>query len=257
MVNVHGTPKRMRDLEVGDKVLTGKNTYQPIYAFGHRDSKNSIDFIKLSFGKSYIELSKEHLIYLHGKFAAVRADTVKEGDMLLQGSEPTKVTKVSKVHKKGMYAPLTSDGTIVVNGVKASTYVAFHTMSSNEEIKVRGVALPFVHQDLGSHWGMSPLRIACTLVRSDSSLCQGEHDTIDGYNPYVAWGKSMIEWTEQQTPIFQVLFFYAVICVLLAFYGLEIMVMGGGMPLVQAILFAGVYVGFMNVFKRSPAKKTV
>lgn len=247
----------MRDLKVGDMVRTGKNIYQPIYAFGHRDIKNSLDFIKLSFGKSSIELSKEHMIYLHGKSAAVRADTVKEGDMLLQGNMPTKITKVSKIHKKGMYAPLTSDGTILVDGVKASTYVAFHTKSSTEEIKVRGVALPFVHQDLNSHWAMSPLRIACTLMGSDCSFCQGEHDTIDGYNPYVAWGKSMIEWTEQQTPIFQVLFFYAVTSVLLAFYGLEIMLMGGGNPLVQVALFFGACLGCTKVYKRSAAKKTV
>ena len=50
---------------------------------------------------------------------AVRAEQVSVGDML--GDK--KVTSIISTKSTGLYAPITYDGSIVVNGIKSSCYV--------------------------------------------------------------------------------------------------------------------------------------
>jgi hypothetical protein len=47
----------MNDLEVGDKVLTGKNNYEPIYSFGHKHKTAFADFIWLQTDKTSLTLT--------------------------------------------------------------------------------------------------------------------------------------------------------------------------------------------------------
>lgn len=251
----------MRELQVGDRVLTGKNTFEPVYAFAHRDTKRSLEFIRLSMdGSNSIELSKEHFIYVNGKVA--RTDMVKVGDLLLLDGSPTKVTKISKVNKKGMYAPLTASGTIFVNGVKASTYVALHStaQSDSEKIKINGVTVPFIDQDLGIHLTILPLRVACTWTGSSLVFCQGAHDTEDGYNPFVAFGIGVLDWAQDQLVILQVFMLLAALCFFLLACAIEacVLMVASANPFGLLLVFISVKGIFNKMFIcEYPTKKVV
>lgn len=231
--------KKMMDLTVGERVRTGDNTFEPVYAFGHRDVDNKLDYIKLSIGKSEsIELSKEHLIFANGK--ATRADNVKIGDILSKDENPTEVTKISKIqNKKGMYAPLTAGGTIVVNRVLASTYVALQSesLSNTADIKIGGITLPFLDQHSAIHLVISPLRIICGMSRSSLGVCQGEYDNDDGINAYVAWGMDTIAFMEQQPVLIQVLVVLFSLVASLALGFFETVVLGAGPLVIRLAVF--------------------
>lgn len=241
---------------MGDNVLTNSKTgaFQPVYAFGHSDPVGQIEFVRLSFGEDKkqqsIELTPDHMIYLHTKSTPVRADNVKVGDFLIQSGSPSQVTHISILSKKGMYAPLTAEGTIVVNSVLASTYVALGKLSDTADIKIHGVALPFLNQHSGIHLAIAPLRMACTLTGSSLDLCLGASDNLDGINPYVAWGMDTIWWGEQQAAIVQVFLLYAAASIFLVVSLLEGALLGVGaapVPLVQLILS----LAFVALFTRN------
>lgn len=255
--NGHFTTKPMKDLQVGDSVLTNSetNTFQPVYAFGHNDPMGHLEFVELSFGKQQsIELSLDHMIYLYGRSAPVRADMVQIGDRLIQNGHPSEVTSISSLHKQGMYAPLTASGTIVVDGVLASTYVTLHKKSDTEEIKVNGMVLPFVNQNFAMHIAVAPLRMACTLTGSSLGVCKGEYDNLEGYNPYVAWGMEVIQWGEQQAAFVQVFLVYAAVVAFSLFGFLESVVMGPAF-LAQLVWFL-VSVAFVPQVLRGASKKS-
>ena len=64
----------------------------------------------------------------------VYASEVEVGDRLLQrageGVEEVQVVRVEEVEEEGAWAPLTTEGTLLVDGVLASCYASFpHTLS--------------------------------------------------------------------------------------------------------------------------------
>lgn len=80
-----------------------------------------------------------------------------------------KVTKISKISRLGFYAPLTQDGTIVVNDILASTYVGMDGDKDGAEIG--GVCLVSYHTI--SHWWISPNRLICNSIAS-MDVCKNE-----------------------------------------------------------------------------------
>jgi len=56
----------------------------------------------------------------------IPAATVKTGDLLVTSkqADPTEVLSIRKVQRRGVYAPLTLTGDIIVSGVAASNFVA-------------------------------------------------------------------------------------------------------------------------------------
>lgn len=74
-----------------------------------------------------LEISNEHMIFVKGHRSPIRADKLKVDDVLY-GSDPKDeyvVSRLERISRKGVYLPLTAEGTIVVNDVLASTYVSF------------------------------------------------------------------------------------------------------------------------------------
>ena len=118
----------MEDLAVGDYVLVAKNRYEPVYSFGHKEANEEAPFWRIFTNltrTSPLELTDSHLIYKLGQ-GAVRADTIQPYDVLVhQSDQPAQVYRVERdVTRKGLYMPLTPSGTIVVDGLKASSYVS-------------------------------------------------------------------------------------------------------------------------------------
>jgi len=186
---------RMQDLQVGDFVKIGRGEiYEPVYAFGHRVPQRYAEFVQLhtNVDKRPLEMTGEHLVFLEGKTNPVRADSIKAGDLLRGQDSNAVVQKIKFVHRNGIYNPLTSSGTILVNGVTASTYVSFQK-SNNEYVELQGgIEIPISHHDL-AHLAMAPFRFYCTVV----AICDS-NDANSGMPVYVSKAMDLVEWRKQQ-----------------------------------------------------------
>ena len=178
----NGETKTMEQLRIGDKVLTqsasGDLTYSKVIMF--LDSKpdavidNYIE-IETENPKRRIELTHKHLIYKSEdgqNFQATFAENVKAGDIikaLSSDGSSIVTTSVSKIKLKlnyGAFAPLTEEGTVLVNGIMASCYALTenHSMAHLSFLPwraVNGVFNQFGNSSVqtGEHWYVQILRI--------------------------------------------------------------------------------------------------
>ena len=138
----------MKDLKLGDKVLVDdQGTYEPVYSFGHYSRKVEATYLRFiatgndRYRLHSLEMSQSHLVFLEGRRTSVPASHVQVGDKLLlvaagAGTSDTKsnivvvVLEIQVVKRRGAYAPFTPSGTVVVNGFKASSFVAFQNSTS-------------------------------------------------------------------------------------------------------------------------------
>merc|ERR1712228_647618 len=108
-----------------------------------------------------LEVTGEHLLHVVGKEHPVRADSINVGDSLYHALEGTaRVLKTSTITNKGLYAPLTPSGKIVVNNVVASSYIAL-TEADSEYISLGPWSMS--HSDL-VHLTLAPFRVVCMGV---------------------------------------------------------------------------------------------
>ncbi|XP_033728129.1 sonic hedgehog protein A-like [Pecten maximus] len=127
------------EIKVGDQVLTmtkaGTLQYSDVITFLDRDEQRTgLYYTLFTSDERTITLTDKHLIYTSQSnettfhsFQARYADTVKIGQYVLI-AEKTEVIKPSKIidlkiaFQDGVYAPLTAEGSIVVDDVVASCY---------------------------------------------------------------------------------------------------------------------------------------
>ncbi|XP_059168424.1 uncharacterized protein LOC131950339 [Physella acuta] len=129
----NGDVVRMKNLNTGMRVLAfDKNKglfYDEIYMFGHREHGVMSKFVVIHSKTSHLTISPEHLILCkkNGIERFVSAKNVKVGDEILTKSELgfvwSSVADVTYRVDRGLYAPFTRSGTIVVDGVVASCYI--------------------------------------------------------------------------------------------------------------------------------------
>jgi len=172
----------MADLSVGDRVLTvdsdGHLRYDDVIAFVHRQPQllTSFTVIATVAGRRLVATG-DHLIFTSSDQSASFGDAAKPSfvahlhpgnDSVYVTASGSKrlgvsmVTNVTMVTGRGVFAPLTSTGTIVVDGVAASCY-----------------ALVSSHRV--AHWSMAPVRLAAgacswwTCQENTASLVDGVH----------------------------------------------------------------------------------
>lgn len=184
----------MKDLRVGDRILTGKNRYEKVYAFAHRNPQRAADFVAISTEDETLELTAPHLVFLQGHDNPIRADAVKVGDVL-RGAKS--VNEIKIVQRRGIYAPLIKSGTLVVNGVVSSAYVA---LQDTPNVVLGGVSTPLSHHNY-IQLGMSPYRLYCSL---SDKFCTSYND--DGMPPFVAFSIRLSHWVYAQNIILQFLY---------------------------------------------------
>jgi hypothetical protein len=173
---------QMQHLQVGDQVLTrsiaGQNKYQPVFAFGHHSKTKAATFYQISTnidGESPLEMTGDHLLFVGDKENPIRVDSLRVGDLLIRDgySDYAVVSGIKKAKKTGLYAPLTPEGTIVVNGVVASSYIAIQD-DDKEFLQlmsaVKGAKLTTLSHALFAHLYMTPIRTICMGISTD--LCQ-------------------------------------------------------------------------------------
>eukprot|EP00547_Thalassionema_nitzschioides_P013974 CAMPEP_0194236508 /NCGR_PEP_ID=MMETSP0158-20130606/3726_1 /TAXON_ID=33649 /ORGANISM="Thalassionema nitzschioides, Strain L26-B" /LENGTH=707 /DNA_ID=CAMNT_0038970277 /DNA_START=337 /DNA_END=2457 /DNA_ORIENTATION=- len=112
----------MRDLELGDKVLTLSNPpkFSSLYSFGHKSDSEQAHYLQILPSK--LELTHDHMVFITGTQHAVPASSLRVGDHLASGEV---ITAINQVTRRGVYAPFTTSGDLLVNGVLVSSYVAY------------------------------------------------------------------------------------------------------------------------------------
>ena len=134
-VDVAGRRRQMESLLLGEEVqvITNKGvTSKPVITFIHSQPDLFQDFLQITTlrYKKILKITEDHLIFVekNGKEAAIPARDVKIGDMVyvkVEGQEMLEkdaVQGVSIVFERGVYAPVTLSGTILVNDVNTSCY---------------------------------------------------------------------------------------------------------------------------------------
>jgi len=184
---------RMKDITVGDGVLTGNGNYETVYSIAHQDKTKTSAFLQmysssLAVGNRMmnnhepIELSMKHMVFLVGNPHPIPAEMVKLGNNLQTIDGPRTVTKIVLVIRDGVYSLLTESGTIVVNGVVSSTYSTF--AGSNEWIEVHNnsdnnkkkkIITAMSHQDF-FNVVLQPYKWVCTTFPSLEFFCSNTNN---------------------------------------------------------------------------------
>lgn len=156
----NGDKRRLADLQVGEKVQSvdakGNVILSEVLTFLDRDVNQTREFVHLETTDSKsITVTPSHLLMVwQPKINQVRylfADKIEEGDYLLvnvdgENLEPRKVRKVSAVLAQGVYAPLTSQGTLIVDSIAASCYAVIDSQKI-------------------AHWSFAPYRVVVNVWR--------------------------------------------------------------------------------------------
>jgi len=156
-------------LQVGDLVLTASG-FSKIFAFmdHNKDAKVEVLSILTASGKE-VSLTADHIIFAHMDKQPVPAGSLALGDLVWQGTwegawavdmTPTAVVQISRRPARGMHAPLTEEGSMLVSGMLASSYASVQTLRWGSWPLLTGHdAAKFVHKPL--QWWCAWLPAAC------------------------------------------------------------------------------------------------
>jgi hedgehog len=136
-----GEVRQLRHLKVGEHVLSvnskGETVFSEVVMFLDRDVNQTREFVQIkTAGGAVLRVTPAHLLpvwkpQLETKYHF--ADEVEENDFLLvnvnNNLEPQRVTEVRAVLAKGFIAPLTREGTVIVDSVAASCYALVNSQS--------------------------------------------------------------------------------------------------------------------------------
>ncbi|CAB9528541.1 HintC [Seminavis robusta] len=237
----------MKELQVGDLVQTiHPQTFQPIYAMAHVQKDAIMEYLEIETmddhaSTSKLEISGDHLLFVQGKENPVAAKSLVVGDALIRVPEmimmkqdtttiPTtshhtvqnttltrattttaRVTNIETVYRQGMYAPITPDGTIVVNGILTSTYVSI--LGNNEYMQLQQQYTIMSWQTFIHVFYMAPIRLACLHYNYHATrgICHNYLTVIDttmmdtGYAKFASVGFQLAEWANRQNLAVQML----------------------------------------------------
>lgn len=172
------SPIALGDVQIGDQLLTYdliSKSFQPtrVVSFLHRDEHQYSSWIEITLRKhnviepSKLRLTANHLIYRRSSRSVVSvfAGDIQPGDYVvadLTNSDPfCEVTQTKIINETlsrlsyGVYAPLTTSGSLIVDGVLVSCYAHFR-----EEWLMNLVTLPlqadfYLRQFLGHFFSNS------------------------------------------------------------------------------------------------------
>ena len=125
----------MRQLNIGDRVRTlgtnGETIFSEVIAFLHKEIKTVAHFYTLKTNiENVVRLSPQHLIFrkinTSSPISAVFASQINIGDLLYTSngniSSFQAVSQITMTTETGVYAPLTRQGTLLVDGALVSCY---------------------------------------------------------------------------------------------------------------------------------------
>ena len=149
-----GQERSMDSLQIGEEVQVLKEVgigLEPVITYLHRQPNVTQPFLRITTTKKKsLKITDDHLLFVEkeGQAAAIPARDVNIGDTVyvrgVQGAvERDAVCSISRVLEKGVYAPVTLSGTILVNDVHTSCY--FDVLSHDWSHRAMGVARAVYH----------------------------------------------------------------------------------------------------------------
>ncbi|XP_053268496.1 sonic hedgehog protein [Pleuronectes platessa] len=179
-----GTTKPVKALQTGDRVLAADAHGQPVYTdfimFIDQDSTTRRLFyvIETDSGQK-IALTAAHLLFVgpsnsteraHRRMSAVFASQVRPGHTVFvldaERLQPVTVTRIYTQEHEGSFAPVTAQGTVVVDQVLASCYAVIQ----DHEL---------------AHWALAPVRLAhwvSSLLFSSQPQASAQTDGVHWYS---------------------------------------------------------------------------
>ena len=146
--DIGGRRRRMDSLKIGEEVqviISNEIRFEPVITFIHHQPDVMQEFLKITTIKNNaLKITEDHLLFIEkmGQVAAIPARNLEVGDTVyVRGKhsvEMDAVQSISTVYEKGVYAPVTLSGTILVNDVHTSCY--FDVLSHEWSHKAMGVA---------------------------------------------------------------------------------------------------------------------
>ena len=219
---------QLRNVLLGDYVLVGGNKYEPIYSFGHLEHHTEAEYLQFVCDSSRqpLEITPDHMVFVEGHEAPVPASQIRVGDKLVLADSdsgnsmlPRKTTTVQRIHseiRRGMYAPFTPSGTIVVNGILVSTFVAFQ---GRERLVIGGIETPLSYQWL-AHSFEAPHRVATALGFGKETY------TAEGVSNWVATGLALTHWFLKQHVVVMAVLLIPLTALLSTFMFVEALILG-------------------------------
>jgi hypothetical protein len=111
----------MKGLKVGDRILDGAGKPTTVQGWMHREPENRMKTVIIN---NKLEVSVDHLISTPKGY--VFAGELKPGDEVMAGGVTLFVSSVVPDVGKGVYAPYTASGTMLVDGVSVSCFADFY-----------------------------------------------------------------------------------------------------------------------------------
>ena len=120
-----------------------------------RDANADGKFLKISTNSSSIVLTGNHLIFRLSAdvgLESVFADQIEEGDRLVSWKGEETVVDVEAASDKGIGNPLTMEGTLLVDGLLASSYASFpHHASQLAYAPIKKFSRLFLDDEQSQH----------------------------------------------------------------------------------------------------------
>jgi len=184
-------PIQLADVQLGDKVLVGHDVFEPVYSFGHYDPTSTGKFVVLkTVNNAELYLSAQHMVITNKK-GAIPALLIEIGDELIDSQGKSDVViAISSAVRRGRFAPFTSSGKLIVDGITVSNYVS---LQDSAFFTVGSVATPFTHQWL-AHTFMAPFRFYCSYI----SRCTVGRYNKEGLSIWVASPFYAFSWMLRQ-----------------------------------------------------------
>ena len=156
----------------------GKAVYSEVLMFMDRDIRQKREFVEIRTERgSKITVTPAHLLLSTSLLSSQNvqrrqkylfADRIQEGDYLLVNINgtlvPDRVTRVGATLSRGVYAPLTAEGTIIVDNVVASCYA-------------------LIDSQYVAHLSFFPVRIYSAVKHWFSSWGEKDHVVAEAVKP--------------------------------------------------------------------------
>eukprot|EP00929_Paragymnodinium_shiwhaense_P074833 TRINITY_DN38290_c0_g1_i2.p1 TRINITY_DN38290_c0_g1~~TRINITY_DN38290_c0_g1_i2.p1 ORF type:complete len:401 (-),score=87.78 TRINITY_DN38290_c0_g1_i2:192-1289(-) len=204
------------DDEVEDVDMLGDDAqglhlrYDAVLAWLHRDPEREAEVLELRHACGQVRLTPEHLIFVKrrsGRLAVVFAKDVRTGDQLVcpwvdGGLVYPEVTQVRRVLKKGLYAPLLSCGTLVVDRTVASCYAIPPSLAKTDLAQAVAQLADGAMLQTACRWALNPLCVAAEAAscleqaakpfrnseKGQEEVREGDHHVLgkveQGVHPY-------------------------------------------------------------------------
>ena len=153
-----------------------------------------------------LETSEDFLIYSIPSretttMTLVPAGKLRVGAWLVTATGPAELLAIQAVRRPGAYAPLTTSGHLLVNGVAVSSYVSRKWLAPSVVAAGSGNWLHFLQ-----HGAILPWRVFCTVTVFGG--CQQEfYDEKTGFSPWVQFWFRVEQWQMSLSKFGQVAFF--------------------------------------------------